>query len=68
MPIPAPRRTDAHPDYQLDCEEAMDLEVRDLVDRLIHAGWRPETVFAALASVARHQAMAYAEDPDPAGD
>lgn len=66
MQIDSPRRQPDHPDYQLDLEEAIDLPLREFVDAVIQAGWKPETVFAAVESVARNQAIAYAEDPDPA--
>lgn len=68
MPITPPRRTPDHPDYQLDCEEALDLAVRALVDEAIVAGWKPETVYEALGSLADNQRLAYDEDPDPADD
>lgn len=68
MPITPPRRTPDHPDYQLDCEEALDLAVRALVDEAIVAGWKPEVIYEALASVADNQRLAYDEDPDPADD
>lgn len=63
-----PPHDPTHPDYQLDCEEALDLAVRALVDEAIVAGWKPEVVYAALASVADNQRLAYDEDPDPADD
>lgn len=66
MQISGPVRSPDHPDYQLDCEEAIDLPLREFIDGVIQAGWKPETVFAAVESVARNQALAYAEDPDPA--
>jgi hypothetical protein len=55
-------------DEQIDCESAIDIAVRDLVDAAISVGWRPTIVYEALQSVARNQAFAYAEDPDPTDD
>lgn len=66
MKISSPVRPADHPDYRLDCQEAIDLAVRDLVDTVIQAGWEPLTVYAALKSVAIYQRLAYLEDPDPA--
>lgn len=68
MPITPPRRTSDHPDYRLECEEALDLTVRALVDETIVAGWKPETVYEALGSLADNQRLAYNEDPDRADD
>lgn len=63
--ITAPTHPADHPDYQLDCEQAIDMAVGALVDEAIFAGWKPETVYAALVSVANNQRLAYDEDPDP---
>lgn len=67
MQIDGPKHPEDHEDYQLDCEEAIDLPLREFIDGVIQAGWRPETVYAAVQSVAHHQKLAYDEDPDPAG-
>lgn len=68
MPIKAPVRPADHPDYRLDCEEAIDLSVRELVDEAIQAGWRPDTIYDALTSVDGNKKIAYGLDPDPADD
>lgn len=68
MRIASPRHKTNHPGYQQGCEEALDPAVRALVDEAIQAGWRPETVYEALGSVADNQRLAYDEDPDPADD
>lgn len=52
----------------LECEQAIDAAVGDLVDQVITAGWPPATVFDAIKRVADRQAMAYRKDPDPAED
>ncbi|WP_421578623.1 hypothetical protein [Shinella sp. M31] len=66
--ISPPRKPMNDPDAQIDCELAIDVPVRDLVDAIIQAGWAPEIAYAALKSVAENQALAYMEDPDPAAD
>lgn len=66
--IPSPRQPMSDADAQIDCELAIDAQVRDLVDAIIQAGWRPEIAYAALKSVAENHALAYLEDPDPADD
>lgn len=67
MNIDRPTLALDHPDYDLTCQEALDLAVRDLVDRAIVAGWEPRRIFPALQEVVRNQALAYEADPDPAG-
>ena len=68
LSIPSPRKPMSDEDAQIDCELAIDVPVRDLVDAIIQAGWSPEVAYAALKSVAHNQALAYMEDPDPADD
>ena len=65
MNIPSPRSTIDHPNYNLDCQEAIDLPVRDLVDQAVQKGWNTREVLKALKEVADAQAIAYEEDPDP---
>jgi len=68
MEIASPKTEVTHPDYGLSCEEALDIPARELIDGAIQAGWDPRTVYKALAEVARNQALAYEEDPDPEDD
>lgn len=69
MTIDRPVRPDnERADYQIDCEMALEDEFRALVDAAVQSGWRPTTVYAAMASLAENQRLAYAEDPDPADD
>lgn len=68
LSIPSPRKPMNDADAQIDCELAIDVPVRDLVDAIIQAGWAPDVAYAALKSVAENQALAYMEDPDPAAD
>ncbi|WP_425624919.1 hypothetical protein [Agrobacterium radiobacter] len=68
MKIEGPRHKPDNADYDLECQEAMDVAARDLVDLAVQAGWSPRVVYKALEEVARNQAMAYEADPDPADD
>lgn len=68
MKIRPPRFDSTHPDYQLECEAAMEDAMRELIDVAGQAGWRPKAIFPALASLVENQRLAYAEDPDPAED
>lgn len=66
--IAAPQRPTDEPDAARDCEHAIDAAMRELVDRVITAGWPPETAFEAIKRIADRHAVAYREDPDPADD
>ena len=62
MRIASPRHKINHPGYQQGCEEALEPAVRALVDGAGQAGWRPDTVFAALSRVAERQSGNYAHE------
>ena len=64
--ISPPQQPTNDPDVALECEQAIDGAVRDLVDYAIVAGWPPKAAFEAIKSATERQAMAYHEDPDPA--
>ncbi|MGJ7042210.1 hypothetical protein J2Y63_005492 [Shinella sp. BE166] len=66
--ISPPQQPTTDPDVALDCAQAIDGAVRELADQAIVAGWPPEATFEAIKRAADRQAMAYREDPDPAGD
>jgi hypothetical protein len=68
MNIEGPRHKPDYADYGLECQEAIDIAARNLVDLAVQAGWSPRAVYKSLEEVARNQAMAYEEDPDPADD
>lgn len=50
-----------------ECEEALDMPLRVLVDEAMIAGWHPHDIYNALASLLENQRRAYEQDPDPAG-
>ncbi len=66
--ISPPQKPTTDPDVALECEQAIDGAVRELVDHAIVAGWPPEAAFEAIKRAADRQAMAYHEDPDLADD
>jgi len=66
--ISSPRQMGSDADMQIDCEIAIDIATRDLVDAIIQAGWPSRIAYSALKNVAKNQALAYQEDPDPADD
>lgn len=63
-----PRQPGRYPDRDLDCEEAVDAKLRDLVDAANNAGWTTPEVLSAIERVVPHMRAAYNEDPDPADD
>jgi len=66
--IPPPSRPLSDVDTQLECEEMLDNPVRGFIEAFVQAGWPPTVVYKAVKNVVDHQAIAYAEDPDPADD
>jgi hypothetical protein len=66
--ISPPQEARSDVDLQFDCQTAIDVPVRDLVDEIIQAGWPPKIAYAAMKNVIEQQILAYVEDPDPADD
>ncbi|THF58711.1 hypothetical protein [Ollibium composti] len=66
--IPRPRHEGRYPDRNIDCQEALDLAVRDLVDRAENAGWTASEAYRAIDVIIVAQRLAYDLDPDPAED
>ena len=63
-----PRQPGNYPDRSIDCEEAMDIAIAELVDAASNAGWTIPEALDAIARVIPNQRNAYAMDPDPADD
>ena len=63
MIIKAAQYNPLHPEFALDCEVALEAAFCALVDDALQAGWPPLMVYAALASLAENQRLAYIEDP-----
>lgn len=66
--IISPKAPGMYVDRDIDCEEAMDYAITDLMDRASSAGWSIPEALAAIERVIPNQRMAYEADPDPAGD
>jgi hypothetical protein len=58
MNVLPPKHLKTHPDYSIDCEEALDLPLQDLIHVAVQAGWDTRTVIVALQSVAWNRAVA----------
>lgn len=66
--IIAPKTAGLYVDREVDCEEAMDYAITDLLDRASTAGWSIPEALAAIERVIPNQRIAYEADPDPAED
>jgi hypothetical protein len=55
-----------HPDRHLSCQEAVERDLLEIIDRANMGGWGTVETMDAIEEVMRHLRVAYAEDPDPA--
>lgn len=58
----SPPRTPISLDRLLDCEEAIEEELQDLVWRAVKAGWDEIEVCTAIATLADHHILAVIKD------
>ncbi len=65
MTIPAPTYEVSHPDRSLSCQETIERDMQDIVDKANMRGWGTVEVMDAMEEVLRNLRHAYAEDPDP---
>lgn len=63
-----PRKSTEYPDRDLECEEAMDAALRDVLDAGNAAGWSTPEMLSAIERVVPFIRVAYEADPDPADD
>jgi hypothetical protein len=68
MVIVGPTHSPDEPEYEFECQRALELAVLDLVDQAGQAGWETGAAFRALAEIVGNQALAYEQDLDPAED
>jgi hypothetical protein len=66
--VKRPTQSGNYPDRDVDCEEAMDIAITELVDAAGRAGWTIPEALDAIARVVPNQRRAYYIDPDPADD
>lgn len=55
--IRQPRFNPDHPDYVLECEEAMEFALNEVGDLAEANGWTPEAVDAAMLNLAENRYM-----------
>jgi hypothetical protein len=68
MVIVGPTHSPDEPEYEFECQRALELAVLDLVDQAGQAGWETGTAFGALAEIVGNQVLAYEQDLGPTED
>lgn len=68
MAIEAAKYRVSHPDRYLACQEAVERNLLEIIDKATMRGWGTVETMDAIEEVMRHLRLAYAEDPDPAED
>lgn len=68
MPISVPKNSPSHPDYNIDLQQAIELQLMAVIDDAAQAGWSRTEIYNAALEVIENLKLAYAEDPDPAED
>lgn len=63
--ISPPQKPTTDPNVALECEQAIDGAVRELVDHAIVAGWPPEAAFEAIKRATERQASPITKIPIP---
>jgi hypothetical protein len=66
--ITPPKTAGLYVDRDVDCEEAMDYAITDLLDRASTVGWSIPEALAAIEREIPNQRKAYEADPDPADE
>ncbi|NRP21833.1 hypothetical protein LPJGGPFB_05092 [Ensifer adhaerens] len=66
LDVPAPTRQAADPDYDVECQAALDAHLRALCDKAGMAGWDQRAILQAAGTIIERLGREYAEDPDPA--
>ena len=65
MTVEAAKFPVSHPDRQLTCQEAVERDLREMIDKANVHGWGTIETMDAIEDVLRNLRLAYAEDPDP---
>ena len=68
MSTDTPRHDVSHADRDLECQEAIEPLMREILDRANQNGWGTVESFNAMEEVLKNLRLAYAEDPDPVDD
>lgn len=68
MAIQAARLRASHPDRDLACQEAVERDLLEIIDKTNMQGWGTVETTDAIEEVVKHLRVAYAEDPGPADE
>jgi hypothetical protein len=66
--IIAPTHSADEPEYDFECQQALELAVLDLVDQAEQAGWHSQSVLKALAEIVGNQMVTDEIYPNPHGE
>jgi hypothetical protein len=66
MTIEAARYRVSHLDRHLACQEAVERDLLEIIDKPNMEGWGAVETMDAIEEVMKHLRFAYAEEPDPA--
>jgi hypothetical protein len=62
QPVKGPREEGDYPDRQLDCQEAIESKVQQVMEEVMRAGWLRDEAAAALVEVADHVMLSAIEN------
>ncbi len=65
MTVEAAKFPVSHPDRQLTCQEAVERDLLEIIDKANMHGWGTVETMDAIEDVLRNIRLAYSEDPDP---
>lgn len=63
MPITQPRKDGEYPDRDIDCEEALEASIQDVMQRAQQQGWNRAETMDAIENLIANLRIAYAEYP-----
>ena len=66
MTIEAASYRVTRPDRHLACQEAVEADLLEIIDKANVGGWGTVETMDTIEEVMKHLRLAYAEDPDPA--
>lgn len=68
MIIISPTHSADEPEYDFECQQALELAVLDLIDQAEQAGWQSQSVHKALAEIVGNQMVVDEIHADLAGE
>jgi hypothetical protein len=66
MTIGPAKHAVSHPDRFLACQESIEFDLQEIIDKANMRGWGTVETLDAMEEVLRNLRLAYTEDPDPA--